>query len=115
MAARALSLGMPVFGVGVLAMFGLPPRSLPAADLPEAFRILAIALVPTPWLVLAPTPFAQTDPRARSAPSGRIAMLSRTLASAHGRCFLPRESSGRMSHHSPRARSKRELDARLPV
>ena len=58
LAARALGLGVPGFGLGGLAMFGLPSRRLPASDLPPAFRILAIALVPAPGLVLAPTPFA---------------------------------------------------------
>ena len=36
--------------IGILATFGLPPRRLPAADLPQAFRVLAVALVPAPWL-----------------------------------------------------------------
>ena len=69
--ARFLGLGVPGFGLGVLAMFGLPPCRLPAADLPQAFRLLAVALVPAPRLVLAAAPFAQADPRTRSAPSGR--------------------------------------------
>ena len=56
--ALALCLGVPGFGVSLLAMFGLPPHCLPAADLPPAFRILAVVLVPAPGLVLAPTPFA---------------------------------------------------------
>jgi hypothetical protein len=60
--ARFLSAGMLGFDPGILTMFGLPPRRLPAVDLPPAFRILAVALVPTPWLVLAPAPFAQADP-----------------------------------------------------
>ncbi len=58
LAARFLCLGVPGFGKDVLAMSGLPPRRQPPADLPAAFRILAIALVPAPGLVLAPTPFA---------------------------------------------------------
>ena len=108
LAARALGLGVPGFDVGVLAMSGLALRRLPASDLPLAVWILAVALVPTPRLVLVPTAFAQADPRARSAPSGRTAVRSHTLTSAHGRCFSQGKSSGRMSHHSPRARSKRE-------
>ncbi len=40
-----LCLGMPGFDTGVLAAFGLSPRRLPAADLPQAFRLLAIALI----------------------------------------------------------------------
>jgi hypothetical protein len=115
LAARFFCLGVPGFGKGILAMSGLPPRRLPAADLSLAFRILAVALVPTPRLVRAPAPFTQADPRARSAPSGRAAVRSRTLTSAHGRCFSQGKSSGRMSNHSPRARSKRERDACPPV
>ena len=41
--------------------------------------------------------------------------LSLTVTGAHGRFDLPRESSGRMRQHSPRALSKREQDACLPV
>jgi hypothetical protein len=115
LAARSLGLGVPGFDVGVLAMSGLALRRLPASDLPLAWRILAVALVPTPRLVLAPTPFAQANPRARSAPSGRTVVLSRTLTGAHGRCFSQGKSSGRMSNHSPRALSKRDRDACSPV
>jgi hypothetical protein len=96
LAARFLCLGVPGFGKGILAVLGLPPSRLPSTDLPPTFRLLAVALVPAPRPVSAPAPFTKTDPRARSAPSGRSASLSRTLTSAHGRCFLPRESSGRM-------------------
>jgi hypothetical protein len=70
LAARALSLGVAGFDVGVLTTFGLPSCRLPAFDLTQAFRVLAVPLVPTPWLVLASASFAQADPRARSARSG---------------------------------------------
>jgi hypothetical protein len=40
-----LCLGVPDFDALVLATFGLPPSRLPAADLPQAFRLLAIALI----------------------------------------------------------------------
>jgi hypothetical protein len=73
LAARALRLGVPGFDVGVLAMIGLPPCRLPTVDLPPAFRILAVALVPRPRLVLTSAPFAQADPRTRSARSGGTA------------------------------------------
>jgi hypothetical protein len=108
LAALPLCLGVPGFDLGMLAMLGLPPRCLPTTDFSSAVRILAIALVPTPGLVLATAAFAQALSQARSAPSGRTALFSLTLTGAHGRCFLPRESSGRMSHHSPRALSRRE-------
>jgi len=108
LAARALGLGVPGFGKGVLAMFGLPLCRLPLADLAEAFRLLTVELVPAPWLVLAPAPFAQASPRARSAPSGLRSVLSLTLAGAHGRLDSQGKSSGRMCLHSPRALSKRD-------
>lgn len=72
----------------------LPPRRLPAADLPLAFRLLAVALVPTPRLVFAPAPFAQADPRARSARSGLRAVVSLNVVGAHGSLNLPREKLG---------------------
>lgn len=92
--ALPLGLGMPGFGVILLAMFGLPSRCLPAADLPPAFRLLAIALVPTPWLVLAAAAFAQAVPWAWSASSGRAMGLSLNVEGAHGRLGLPREKLG---------------------
>ncbi len=108
--ALTLGLGVAGFDLGGLAMFGLPSSSLPAADLPLAFRLLAIALVPTPRLVLSAAAFAQAFPRAGPPPSGRRIVFSLTVENTHGRFALPRESSGRMSHHPPRALSKRELN-----
>ena len=58
---------MPGFGFGVLAMSGSPLRRLPTMDLPLAFRLLAVALVPALRLILAPTPLAEANPWARSA------------------------------------------------
>ena len=115
LAALFLCLGVLGFGVGVLATFRLPLRRLPAVDLPQAFRILAVALVPTPRLVLASAPFVQAGPRARAARSGLGTVLCLNVVVAHGRFDLPRESSGRMCHHSPRALSKREQNDCLPV
>ena len=103
-----LLLGVLDFDVDVLAMSGLPPRRVPAADFPQAFRILTVALVVTPRTVFAPASFAQANPRARPAPSGPTAAFSRNVADAHGRFDLPRESPGRMCNHSPRALSKLE-------
>ena len=111
LAARLLGLGMLGFDADVLTPFGLAASRLPAADLTQAFRVLAIALVPAPREVLASASFAQADPRARSPRSGQTAAALRTVKGAHGRCFLPRESSGRMLPHSPRARSKLEPNA----
>jgi hypothetical protein len=55
-----LSLGMLGFCRSVPAMLGLPPGRLPATNLPQAFVILTVALVPTSRSVLAATAFAQT-------------------------------------------------------
>ncbi len=68
--ARALCPGVLGFDLGILPVFGLPPRRLPTKNLPPAFRIQAVALVPTPGLALTATAFAQADPPARSAPPG---------------------------------------------
>ena len=87
LAAHALGLGVLGFRLGALATLGLPPRRLPATDLPPAFRLLAVTLVPTPRLVLAPAPLAQADSRASSSPSGQTGARSLNLASAHGRCY----------------------------
>ena len=94
LAASFLSVGVLGFDVGVLATFSLPPGCVPTTQLAQAFRVLTVALMVTTWLVFARAPFVQTIPRARPAPSGMSAMLSRTLASAHGSFDLPRESSG---------------------
>ena len=112
LAARFLCLGVLGFDLGVLATFGLPPRRLPAVDLSQAFRVLAVALVPTPRLVLASAPFVQASPLARAALSGLGTVLSFNVVVAHGRFDLPRESPGRMCHILPGAiktRTKRLL------
>jgi hypothetical protein len=107
--ALSLGLGVAAFGWGGLATLRLAPCRLPAAYLPLAFRLLTIALVPASWLVLAPAPFAQACPEARSAHSGRTGVLSLNVMGAHGSCNSQGKSSGRMCNHSPRALSKREL------
>jgi hypothetical protein len=111
--ALLLGPGMLHFDAVILTTFRLAASCLPAVDLPQAFRVLAVALVPAPRLVLASASFAQADPRARSPRSGQMAVSLRNVKGAHGRCFLPRESSGRMLPHSPRALSILEQDAHL--
>jgi hypothetical protein len=87
LAARALSLcvlGSDKLG---LAAFILPPRRLPAANQPQALRLLAVALITAPRLVFTPATFAQAGSRARPAPSGLGTVLSLNVVGAHGRCF----------------------------
>jgi hypothetical protein len=85
---------MPGFGLGNLAVFGLPPCRLPLADLMETFRLLAVALVPAPRLVLAAAPLAQAGSPTQAAPSGRTVRFSFNVKGTHGRLDLPRERLG---------------------
>ena len=94
--ALLLGLGMPHFDARVLATFSLAASRLPAADLPQAFRVLAVALVPAPRLVLASASFAQADPRARSPRSRQTAVALGTVKGAHGSGNSQGKSSGRM-------------------
>jgi len=95
-AARALRLGVLGFDVVVLATFSLPLRRQPAAYPPQAFRVLAVSLVPASRLVLASTPFVQTGPRARAALSGLGTVLSINVVVAHGRLVSQGKGPGRM-------------------
>jgi hypothetical protein len=114
LAACVLCLGVLSLGGGILAMSGLPPCGLPTADLPPAFRILAVALVPTSRLVSLSASLAQADSRTRPAPSGRKAVLSLNVRGAHGRCHLPRGKLGEdASTFSPSAIETRTK--RLPA
>ena len=102
LAAHALRLRVLSFGRGIQAASGLPLRRLPAADLPLAFGVLAIPLVPTPRLVLMPAAFAQADPRARSSSTGTTRALCFNVRSPRER-YLPRDSPGRTYNRSSRA------------
>ncbi len=114
-AAHALSLGVPCLDLGRLAVFGLSPRRLPAAYLTAAFRVLTIALIPSPGQVPTPAPFAQAVPRARSPRSSPTAVLPLNLIAAQGRPISRGRSLGRVSHHPPRALSRRAQDSYSPV
>ena len=81
--ARSFGFGVLGFGRLVLASFGLPPRRLPASHQPQTFGVLAVMLVPTPWLVLASTAFAQADAHPRS--SATTVWL--IMTTAHGSVF----------------------------
>jgi len=91
--ALLLGLGMLYFDAGILTTFSLAASCLPAADLPQTFRVLAVALVPAPRLVLASASLAQADPRARSSRSGQTAVSLRNVKGARER-QLPREKLG---------------------
>jgi hypothetical protein len=94
LAPLSFGLGVPSSYVSIPAMRDLPADCLPAPYQPSALRILAIALVPAPRLILASTSFAQTRPQTRPAYSGCAVISCRTVAGAHGRCLLPREARG---------------------
>jgi hypothetical protein len=106
--ARALRSGVLGFDVVILATCSLPLCRQPAADFSQAFRVLAVSLVPAPRLVLASAIFVQTGACARAALSGLGTALYFNVVVAHGRFDLPTASPGRMCHHSPRALSKRQ-------
>jgi hypothetical protein len=94
----ALPLGLGMLGLDavVLATLRLAAGRLPAADLPQAFRGLAVALVPTSRVVLAIALFVDAGSLARAARSGFETAFFFNVVVAHGRFNLPRESSGRM-------------------
>jgi hypothetical protein len=108
-------LGMLCFDAVILTTVSLAASRLPAADLPQAFRVMAVALVPASWLVLAPASFAKASPRTRLPRSRQTAVSVSTVDGAHGSCDSQGKSSGRMLPHSPRALSKLEQDAYPPV
>jgi len=103
LAAHALRLCVLGFALGVPAASGLPLRRLPAADLPPAFGILAVTLVPTPRLVLPPAPFTQADSGARSPRTGTTGALWFNVAGAHGSDFSQGKARGDCANNSPRA------------
>jgi hypothetical protein len=82
--ARTLRRGVLGFGCVVLAASGLPSRRLPATDQPPTFGVLTVTLVPTPWLVLVPTAFAQADSCPRSSRTGTAATFWTNMTATHG-------------------------------
>jgi len=109
--ALLLGLGMLGLDAGILTTFSLTAGRQPAADLPQAFRVLAVALVPATWLVLASAAFAQADSRARSPRSGQTAVPVSNVDGAHGSRNSQGKARGECWSHSPRALSKLEQDA----
>lgn len=86
-AAPALTFGFRV----LLPLFRfLPPPPLtlgrlPAAQLAEALRFLAVALIPGPWQKLAATALPVTSPRREPTPARRTPGRGAMLFSSHGR------------------------------
>ena len=103
LAALTFDLGVVRFGLGGLAMFGLPLRRLPAKDLALTFGLLAVPLIPAPRHVLAAAPFAQARPWAWPSRSSGKRVLWLNVKGAHGRLDSQGKSSGRMRQRSPRA------------
>jgi hypothetical protein len=68
--ARFLCLGMLGFSGAGLAAFSLSPRRQPAVDLPQAFRVLTVSLVPTSRVVIATALFVDAGSLAWAAGSG---------------------------------------------
>ena len=95
-AALFLCLRVLGFGFGVVATLRLTLRRLPAVDLSPAFRVLAVALVPTSRVVLATALLVDAGSLARAARSGFGTVFFFNVVVAHGRFDLPRESSERM-------------------
>jgi len=79
------------------ATFFLSLGGLPATYKLQAFRVLAVPLVPTPGLVNAATPFAQADARARTPTAGRKARAESMLEMSQGRCLLPQGPPERLA------------------
>jgi hypothetical protein len=96
--AHSLRLGVLSFGRLVTAAFGLSARRLPAPDQLQTFGVLAVTLVPTPGRVLAPTAFAQANPRSRPPAAVWLMMMI-----AHG-SYVPKGQPGEnVSAFSPGA------------
>jgi hypothetical protein len=109
----ALSLGLSMihFDLGVLKTFSLTASRLPAADLPQAFRGLVVALVPASWLILTFAFFAQADPWSKSLDSAQTAVSLRNVECTQGSCDSQGKARGEWGLHSPRALLKFEQHA----
>jgi len=111
-AAILLCFGVLGFDIVILATFGLAPRRLPATNAPQALRILAVALVPVPCLIPTTAPFTQAFSDARPACSGPAVMISRNLASAHGRSCSQGKARGECANTlSERQQNTNQTDA----
>jgi hypothetical protein len=126
LSARWLSRGLGAlaplpFGLGVLGLrlrlapaAGLTLTRLPTTDQPQAYRILAIALVPTAGLVATAATLAQANPHGETRSPSVTMRVRITLRRTHGRCHSQRLTRG--GGGSPPSRgflSKQDRDDRL--
>jgi hypothetical protein len=95
--ARLLGGGVLPLHFGSLAPLGLSATSLPAPKKTAALRVLAIALIPTPWLIPLTASSTMADSRTRFAPAGLGACFCSRLAGAHGRSCSQGSARGRGS------------------
>jgi hypothetical protein len=105
--ARTLSLGVLDFDRFILPPPDLPLRRLPATNLAQAFCILAIALIPAPRPVLLSTPFAQANPRPRSA----VTTIWLIMTLAHGSAFSQGTARGNVLPFPSGAFQNRQADS----
>jgi len=75
--------------LGALSPALLTLSSLPSAHLFEAFRVLAVPLIPVPRLVGPTAALPQADSRSQLAATGRRPRRRVILESSQGRCLLP--------------------------
>jgi hypothetical protein len=111
--ARPLGLGVLGLDRFILAPPGLPPRRLPAPHQPQAFRVLAITLVPAPRLVLSSTSLAQTNPQSWSSRTSAVWFM---MMAAHGSLLSQGLARRECTERSLRALiENREAGSRPPV
>lgn len=88
--------------MGLPHLLAGPPLLLPLSRLPtphqsQAFRILAVALVPTARLVAATAPLAETNTGPQATATSRVRTLGSMLVMSQGRCLLPTGPPERLS------------------
>jgi hypothetical protein len=80
-----LVISVPFAVGGGLAVNPLSFGRLPATNLAQAVRILAVTLIPTLWLINVTATLAKTSPLTKSSATGRSSRLPGILIGSHGR------------------------------
>ena len=88
-------MGLPHLVAGAPLL--LPLGRLPTPHQPQAFRVLAVALVPTARLVAATAPLAETNTGPQATATSRVRTLGSMLVMSQGRCLLPTGPPERLS------------------